>query len=75
MATKICYTVKEASEVIGISDKSVRRLLHDGKIRSFRYGPIWLIPVETLSEDVVRLTRAGVNAKGGGYRENNGGNG
>jgi len=42
--TEKTYTVKEASELLGVSDRAIQYWCKNGKIRATRIGKKWLIP-------------------------------
>ena len=49
------YTVDEASKVLKLKVRTVREMIHDGRIKAFKYpgGKAWMIP-ET---EIKRLAR------------------
>ena len=49
------YTVKEYSELIGVSKQAVQKQINTGKIKARRVGPMWLI------KEPVKLTLSGIS--------------
>lgn len=49
------YTVDEASKVLKLKVRTVREMIHDGRIKAFKYpgGKAWMIP----EAEIKRLTR------------------
>lgn len=45
-----CYSVKRAAEFLGLSDKTVYKLIHDGELRAFQVGGQHRIPSDALEE-------------------------
>lgn len=48
--TEKTYTVKEASELLGVSDRAIQYWCKNGKIRATRIGKKWLIPESELEK-------------------------
>lgn len=50
------YTVEEAAQILKLKVRTVREMIHDGRIEAFKYpsGKMWIIP-ET---EIKRLTNA-----------------
>ena len=48
-------TIDETAEFLRVSDKTVRRMLNDGRLKGVNIGRQWRIPKEALAE----LTRVG----------------
>lgn len=47
MKTKLFYTVSEVSSMLGISECSIRKYLHSGKLKGMQFGKLggrWRIP-------------------------------
>lgn len=42
----INYTVDEAAQILKLKVRTVREMIHDGRIRAFKYprGKAWMIP-------------------------------
>ena len=49
------YTVDEASKVLKLKVRTVREMIHDGRIKAFKYpgGKAWMIP----EAEIKRLAR------------------
>jgi len=45
---KTCFTVNEVSEILGVSGKTVRRWLKQGKLQAFKTEATWRITREEL---------------------------
>ena len=45
-----CYSVKRAAEFLGLSDKTVYKLIRDGALRAFQVGGQHRIPSEAIEE-------------------------
>lgn len=43
-----CYSVKQAARFLGLSDKTVYKLIHDGELRAFQVGGQHRIPSDAL---------------------------
>lgn len=48
-------TIEGAAESLAVSERTVRRLIHDGQLRSVKVGGRRLIPVAALDEFVAAL--------------------
>lgn len=49
MTTKFVTTSK-ASEILGISNRRVRQLIHKDKLRAWKLGRDWVIDISSLAE-------------------------
>ena len=47
---KLCYSVKEACEALGISTPTLYKLMNSGELKSKKLGAKRVIPVEALKE-------------------------
>ncbi len=50
MNQKLAYSAKEAAETLGVSERHVRDMISEGRIRTVALGRRLLIPVESLRE-------------------------
>lgn len=48
------YTVDEAAKVLRLKVRTIREMIHDGRLKAFKYpnGKIWIIP----ESEIKRLT-------------------
>lgn len=53
ITTRVCFTVEEAAEMLGISRAHAYNLVSDGTIRSVKLGRSRRIPADALSELMV----------------------
>ena len=44
------YTVKQASDKLGVSTQRVYELIKLGKLQAEKIGAIWVIPIEAVKE-------------------------
>lgn len=44
------YTVKELSDILNVSDKTVRKLLNDGDLKGFKVGKNWRVKPSELEK-------------------------
>ena len=49
-------TVKEVAQDLHVSDETVYRYIHDGKLRAYRFGGLWRIPADALDEFVAKAS-------------------
>jgi len=54
------YSVAESAHVLGISQDTVRTMIHDGRLKgAFRSGKkLWRVPVEAVSDYISRQSIA-----------------
>lgn len=46
----IFYSVQEVAEILGLSEQTIRKLIHDGKLGALRLGRTYRIPYDSLIE-------------------------
>lgn len=44
----VFYTVQEVAEILSLSEQTIRKLIHEGKLQAIRLGRIYRIPLESL---------------------------
>ena len=56
MASKKLYSLRQACDKLGITVRTLRQWVHDGKIKAFKYpdGRRWFITQETIDEFIAR---------------------
>jgi excisionase family DNA binding protein len=59
---KLAYSITELAERLGLAERTVRKMVKDGRLPSVRAGDRWLIPVSGISK---WLESAGAGVKCG----------
>lgn len=44
----IFYSVQEVAEILGLSEQTIRKLIHEGNLKAMRLGRMYRIPFESL---------------------------
>lgn len=44
----IFYSVQEVAEILALSEQTIRKLIHEGKLEALRLGRTYRIPYESL---------------------------
>ena len=44
----IFYTVQEVAEILSLSEQTIRKLIHEGKLQAIRLGRTYRVPYESL---------------------------
>ncbi len=44
----VFYTVQEVAEILSLSEQTIRKLIHEGKLQAIRLGRTYRIPYESL---------------------------
>lgn len=55
---KLVVSAREARDMLAVSNGEMSKLLHEGKVKAFRRGTKWCIPVEELKAFVMREAEA-----------------
>jgi excisionase family DNA binding protein len=45
---RIAYRPKEAAQLLGVTERTVRAWIHKGDISSYKIGKLWFVPAEEL---------------------------
>lgn len=48
MMEAIFYTVQEVAEILSLSEQTIRKLIHEGKLHAIRLGRAYRVPHEAL---------------------------
>lgn len=51
----IFYTVQEVSEILSLSEQTIRKLILEGKLKAIRLGRTYRIPYEALTDLKISL--------------------
>jgi len=46
----IFYTIQEVAEILSLSEQTIRKLVHEGRLKAIRLGRTYRIPYESLIE-------------------------
>lgn len=46
----IFYSVQEVAEILGLSEQTIRKLIHEGKLEALRLGRTYRISYESLTK-------------------------
>ena len=44
----VFYTVQEVAEILSLSEQTIRKLIHEGKLHAIRLGRTYRVPYESL---------------------------
>lgn len=45
----IFYTIQEVAEILNLSEQTIRKLIHEGRLKAIRLGRTYRIPYESLT--------------------------
>ena len=44
----VFYSVQEVAEILGLSEQTIRKLVHEGNLKAIRLGRTYRVPYESL---------------------------
>lgn len=44
----VFYSVQEVAEILGLSEQTIRKLIHEGNLKAIRFGRTYRVPYESL---------------------------
>lgn len=44
----VFYSVQEVAEILGLSEQTIRKLIHEGNLKAIRLGRTYRVPYESL---------------------------